>query len=162
MFKKFIFLSIVLFSVSSAQAEIQVYVEIPGIPGESTATGNVGEIIALGAGGNFSKKSCGGFFIEKQLDLATPLLISSAITGRVFTSITIDYIEHPAGPRLLLATTTLNGATLYSVETSTIDDSRPTELVTIMSNDITVEYNLYDDTGAFLGMVTENVVCSKK
>lgn len=158
------FFVVIAIGFASIPAQADIFVEIPGIPGEAADANHEGQIDALAAGGNFAENRCGDFAVIKGLDRATPLLIASAVTGALFTSIVVEYTAATSGSRATVSTINLDGATITSVSLKATDSptDRPTEEITIQANVITVAYNHYDSDGVLLGTISETVTCDRK
>ncbi len=157
-------LIVIAIGFASVTAQADIFVTIPGIPGESVVAGHEDQIDALAAGGSFTENRCGDFILVKELDRATPLLITSAVTGALFTSIVVEYTATVGGPMETVSTINLDGSKITSVSLKATDapDDRPKEEIIIQASTITVEYTQYDSSGAPLTTFSETVICDKK
>jgi type VI protein secretion system component Hcp len=66
---------------ASGPVNADIFVNIPGIPGESLDANHADWIDALATGGNFTTNSCGEFVVTKEIDRAFPLLVASVVSG---------------------------------------------------------------------------------
>jgi type VI protein secretion system component Hcp len=156
-----LFFAIIIGLVSSS-VNAAIFVNIPGIPGESADANHGDWIDALGASGNFTANSCGEFFVKKELDVAFPLLVASAASGRAFSEIVVETTAIFSGSRATVSVITLDGAVITSISTDMSgDETGHVEIITIEASSITILYNHYDSEGNFQGAVTETVICGK-
>lgn len=150
--------------LASGPANAAIFMEIPGVPGESNDANHPEWIDVLSASGTFTQNSCGDFSITKEIDKAFPLLVRSVVSGRVFSAITVEFTATYGGARAVYSTITLNAATITAIATAASGNDAagpPTENITIQASSITIEYVEFDDTGSQQGTTTETVICGK-
>lgn len=154
----------ILAALVSSQASAAIFVDIPGIPGESADADHQNQIDARSASGQFELNSCGAFLVTKELDQASPLIIGSVVRGDTFPSIVVEYTtSYGDGGRQVFAAITFNGATITSLSSSPAEDiaSPPLEQFSIEASSIEVVYNKFNNDGSSGGTISETVTCGK-
>lgn len=143
-------------------AQAAIYVDVPGIAGESVDKDHPGQIDALGAGGAFTQGRCGKYVVTKRLDKATPALIAATVSGQTFPEIVIEQTaSYVDSGRVPVSTTTLISAKITRVETNMNVDEPVVELLKIKPTSIDLTYNEYDSRGGLKSSLSESVICSK-
>ena len=89
-----LFTAFVLPLVSLNVAQAQIFVEVPGIPGDVTLSGYEGLIAAESVSTKFLLNTCEEIDIGKLVDMATPKLIEATARGVVFPLISIKFLQH--------------------------------------------------------------------
>ena len=141
-----------------------IFMEIPGIPGESHDANHDMWIDVLAAGGSFTQNSCGEFVVTKEIDKAFPLLVASVVSGSIFSeSIRVEYTANYGGSRATYSTITLDGASITSISTSAngFSEAPPVENITIEASSITIEYIQFDSEGNKGDTIIKTLVCGK-
>ena len=151
----------ILAVLASSQVNAAIFVDIPGIPGESIDSDHRDQINALSASGQFELDSCGAFTVAKKLDRASPRLIASVVRGDTFISIVIEYTAKSGKAQQVFSRITLNNATITSLLSSTTEnvESWPVEQFLIEASSIDVVYNQFTNTGSSAGTISETVIC---
>ena len=132
---------------------VDIYMTIPGIPGESTALGFGGAIevysFSWGITNPFTQSSSGSgagkpqfsdVAIVKKFDLASPLLMKALATGSQLTKVVLSFVQ--ASPTLnpvTLLTYEFDMAYVTSLQNSTSEDL-PTEAVSFAYEKVVVTY----------------------
>jgi type VI secretion system Hcp family effector len=114
-------------------ATYSAWMEVPGVPGDSTDTGHVNWINVNGfeIAGTLSK--VGGFSIRKEADRSSPHLFQFSASGEVKPTVTIDFRKPSAGSsgieylRLELSDVVFTGYSTISLENAAV----PTETVSL-------------------------------
>ena len=154
----------IVIGLFSGSAGAAIFMEIPGIPGESKDSNHDGWIDVLHTSGTFAANSCGDFVVTKEMDKAFPLLVTSVVAQTVFPQIVLEYTATYGGSRATYAVITLDGATITNIssEASGNDEAGPpVESLSIAASSIQIEYTEYDSQGSSLGQITETVICGK-
>jgi type VI protein secretion system component Hcp len=68
-------------SLPAGAADIQSYLKIDDIPGESNRVGHVGEIELSAYSQTFDTRNCSRVVVNKLVDIASPALISRAASA---------------------------------------------------------------------------------
>lgn len=148
----------------SGSVNAAIFIDIPGIPGESNDANHIDWIDVLATGGSFTQNSCGAFVVTKEIDKAFPLLVASVVSGSTFSeSIRVEYTANYGGSRVTYSTITLDGASITSISTSAsgFSEEPPVEDITIEASSITIEYIQFDSEGNAGDTITETLVCGK-
>jgi len=153
--------SFVLAKPSAAATDI--YLQIPGFPGEATAAHFRGDIPLLSysqsvqapatygsTGLQGAKPSCGQIVFTKHLDTASPLLIRAAISGHHILQATISFVDTQGngGAPQINYVVTLNDVVLTSVQQSDSSPAQLTESVSLIASSFSVDYLPFTVTGA--------------
>ena len=154
-FRRVLFAGAVLFScalaTSRAQAALDMFLEIPGVAGESTTAGYENQINVLAWSFGGSKVECGGglnlqyLSLTKYADKSTVDLHAAMAAGTVFPTITLRVVR-PAGP--VTQSLQLSNATVTSISTGgSGGEDRLTENVTFYFSQVTITYTYVDGSG---------------
>jgi type VI secretion system Hcp family effector len=149
----------------SAVASADIFVDIPGIPGDSQDAQFRDTIRAIGATGTFNSGGCGVFTIVKNIDIASPRLISSVIGGRLEPEVDIIYTAPgSSGGQTEFYRMTLETVRIARLKSSTSDDPNalPTEQVNLRANSVTITHTALDAKGGAGIETSETVQCFGK
>jgi type VI secretion system Hcp family effector len=122
-----------------ATAQISSYLEIPGLPGESTRKGHENWIDIKTVSVSVADQACHGVALTKDLDKSSPLLSGAALTGGFYAKMTID-VERVAEPSEVILTYVLDNVTVTAVQTTTTTTSPALESVHLSPSKITMTY----------------------
>ena len=145
----------------------EIYVKIPGVPGEVKTDQYEGAIEAFSVSGDFSQQGgCGDFVITKSLDSSSPLLMAAAISGQLYTEVEVDFVSNSQNTGLFeFVRYLLRNATVISLSTtSTTGENTPlpagiAESLVLRPQSIAMRYTPRDDTGRPLNPVQQEVQC---
>jgi type VI secretion system secreted protein Hcp len=121
-------------------ADVDIYLKLDGIPGDSTADRHAGEIVVLsyrtaieanvahlGGGGGAGKTVFGGIHFRKRLDKASVALLLACASGRHIASGQFTFARASADSRVFY-TVTLEGVLVSHISQALGDgDSVPAE-----------------------------------
>jgi type VI secretion system secreted protein Hcp len=134
-----------------AQAQSSIVMEIPGVPGESTISGFVGQIdissFQFGAGST----ACGGagttsfseVVVTKSMDKASVPLYRALADHTVYPTATIRFVRTDGQ---VSESYQLTNAVMTGVSTSS-GGSRPSESLSIAYSQIVMTYTFFDGSG---------------
>ena len=143
-----------------AQAAIDSWIKIPGIPGESAAVDHKGEIDVLTFSQSLDAKAC-QFAVVKYLDSATPALSEAVARKTNLPNVTFSARKAGEGQKDFL-TITLMSATVSSLETaSSGTDLPPKEQAVFAPRSVTIVYRPQDAKGGLGTAVTSTFTCDK-
>jgi type VI protein secretion system component Hcp len=146
-------------SVPAQAAEIQSYLKIDGIAGESIRTGHVGDIELSGYSQTFGTRNCSRVVLNKLVDSASPALIGRA-AGNVFTPRAVISMRKVGdGIRVDFFTAILDSVSIEKIE---LNDSTGTllEQVTLRPRSIRIEYRPQAADGTFAPAIVSTVDCN--
>jgi len=134
-----------------AVAQIQGFMKIPGLPGESQMEGHVGDIDLMSYMQSAATKTCFNAVAVKGLDTASPGLALLAVGKQLLPMVTVT-LTRTAGDRPVdVFTALLENVSVASVELSEFDGGpAPVERVTLQPRRATLSYrptNLDGTTG---------------
>ena len=148
----------------SAQG-LNVYLAIPGIPGDSAAAGHANEIdvVAVGQGlfEQVSGKSKGvgcDINVTKRLDSAGPLLWMAALGKDVVPEAKITVEKSGAKP-LVFYEIRMGSVTISTIGTSFSSDGTAAELVTLLPQSLTLTFREQRPDGTAGDTVTRTFSC---
>lgn len=143
--------SFCVLAASRAQAALDMFLEIPGVAGESTTAGYENQINILAWSFGGSKIECGGSLnlqylaMTKYVDKSTVDLHTAMRDGTVFPTITLRIVR-PAGP--VNQSLQLSNAVVTSLSTGgSGSEDRLTENVTFAFSQVTITYTFIDGSG---------------
>jgi type VI secretion system secreted protein Hcp len=154
-FRRVLFISAAVFTcalaASRAQAALDMFLEIPGVAGESTTAGYENQINVLAWSFGGSKYECGGnlnlqnLAMTKYVDKSTVDLNAAMAAGTVFPTITLRVVR-PGGP--VTQSLQLSNAVLTSISSGgSGGEDRLTENVTFAFSQVTITYTFIDGSG---------------
>ena len=161
---KYSFLIALFICLVSGSANAAIFMEIPGVRGESNDAEHRDWIDVLSAGGTFTRNSCGEFSVTKEIDTAFPTLVASVVSGRLFQNITLEFTANYGGAREVYSTIILNGASITSISTSASGNDQagpPLENIVIRASSIEIEYTPFSGDGTPGTPSRETVICGK-
>lgn len=137
-----------------------IFLEIPGIPGESVADKYPNWIDVSSMGQEFSRRSCGGLTVSKRLDKSSPALAVSAVNGDVLAQATVAVVTGGERPqetlRLVLSDVIVASTTIQSAD----PDKTVTEAVKLLPHSVSITYRPQDAKGGLGSPVTTVVTCN--
>jgi type VI secretion system Hcp family effector len=151
-----------LLVASKPAAATEIYMSIPGIPGNATARGFQNDIELLsysqsvqapltssGTGSGAGKLSCGQITINKNLDKASPLLIRSLVSNHRLAQVVINFVETRANGtgQEIDYIVTLKDVSVTSVQQSDKTPSELTETVSFSATEFSIDYVPYTARG---------------
>jgi type VI secretion system secreted protein Hcp len=139
-----------------------VFLQIPGIPGESVADRYKDWIDLTSFGQEFNRRTCGGITFSKYLDKASARLAVSAVNGDVLAQATVAVIKD-GDTRAEYLRLVLTDAIVASV---TIQSADPTHVVTeslrLVPRSVTITYRQQDAKGGLGPEMTTVVTCNRQ
>jgi type VI protein secretion system component Hcp len=153
-----------LFAVSSyaplAHAD-HVFVQIPGILGESTDRGYEDWIDATGVGLDFNRRVCGALTLAKGLDRASSLLAVAAANGEILAQAVVAVRTGGDRPFESLRLT-LTDVVVSSINIQSADPSRAvTESLQLVPRSVTMTYRPQRNDGSAGTPVTTIITCNR-
>lgn len=159
----FIIVSIsMLVSVGAAPAaaEIQGFMKIPGLPGESQVEGHVGDIDLMSYMQSATTKTCFNAVAVKGLDTASPGLALLAVGKQLLPMVTVALTRTVGDRPVEVFTALLENVSVVSVELSEFDGGpAPVERVTLQPRRATLSYRPQNPDGTIGSPVTRVVDC---
>lgn len=150
------------FSTANVQADTAIFMEIPGVKGESTNANFRDHIDVLRAGATFQSGVCVGFVVTKELDIASPILVSSVVLETIYTPVTLSFQTIGEFPFIFLEMV-LNDVKITSIEIGGgVGADRSAETLTLEPASLTLNYTRQNDDGSEGGAVSETVLCNRK
>jgi type VI secretion system secreted protein Hcp len=156
----FAFVAMMCLAVPRAQAAINTFMLVPGIPGESVDDRHANWIDVVGMAQTLTDvdKKVGpqcSIEVRKRLDVAGPRLWLAAVTGQTFDQIQIELVG--AGNQRFYQIL-LNNAQITSI-TTTDDNTIPSERVMLGMGSVTVTYWRQKADGSLDAPVTTTFGC---
>ena len=136
-------------------ALFDAFLDVPGIPGESTAPEAPGQIDVISFGSSVTPSrsvgtACGAksgkivnsFFVSKQIDKASPKLFLAAAQGTNFATVTLRLFkpDPTTGSPVNYVTITLSNAVVSSINGGGVHSDDPQETVTFAYAAIQYDY----------------------
>ena len=144
---------------SLAAADVQGFMKIPGLPGESTNDRHAGEIDLVSYTQQAGTAACFKAIVVKGLDKASPGLALLAVTNQVVSPITITLSKSAAEP-VDVFTATLENVVVGNVELVEVDGGPvPTERVTLRPRKATLSYRPQKADGSLDAPVVAVINC---
>jgi type VI secretion system secreted protein Hcp len=139
-----------------------VFLEIPGIPGESNHKGYESWIDLTSFGQEFNRRTCGGITFSKNLDKASALLAMSAVNGDVLAQATVAVIKEGKDTaeflRLLLTDVIVASVTIQSADPTRVVN----ESLRLVPRSVTITYKQQKPDGTLGGAMTTVVTCNRQ
>ncbi|HET7624662.1 MAG TPA: type VI secretion system tube protein Hcp [Verrucomicrobiae bacterium] len=142
-----------------AAGAYEIFLSIPGIPGESTAFNHTNDIVvesfsfgvsagtAMVGGGGTTSPTFTTISISKPLDKASPLLYVNCAAPKNLGTVVLTLRDSANGTNEFYKVT-MSDVTISSVKTSgEIGEDRPTEFVTLSFKKIQWKYTPIDSNG---------------
>ncbi len=147
-------------AAASALAD-EVYVQIPGIPGESLATKYPNWIAASAFGQDYNRRMCGGVTLTKSLDRASAPLAMAAVDGQPVSMATIAVVK-PGALALEFLRIVLTDVIVSNVNIQgTAATTAISESVKLLPRSVTITYRQQQADGALGSAVTTVVTCNR-
>jgi len=145
---------------SIGSAEIQGFLKIPGLDGESQAKAHEREIDLASYTQTVGTAACFKASVVKGLDKASPGLAVLAATNQVVTPVTVTLATPVKESFFAVLTVLLENVTVANLELVEIDGSpTPTERVTLRARRVTLTYRAQDPNGNDLPPITTVINC---
>jgi len=148
---------------TAASAAEQIAILVPNIPGSSTLIGHLGWIDVLSFSGSAVAPTASGggqpcqMVVQKNLDIASPLLWLATVTGKVFTTIKIDVVTVGSGTPFVAYEIQLENAQITSIGDSG-SNALPQESVTFKAAKGIVTFNERNSSGT-ITPITVSFTC---
>ncbi len=144
----------VLDGTSVVQSSSDIFLEIEGIPGESTVTAHKGTMDVLSWSWGISQTAgVGTVSVIKRIDKATPLLFGDCIDGTVIALATV-YLTRQDGQTYLEYELTDVIISSISHGGDVNGDGLPDETLQLTFDGATLTYTQFDATGKPVGQTT--------
>ncbi len=162
-------IAVVATPMSVVFGAMNVYLEIAGIPGESTDSTHtdwidilsfemevIKPVSSIEEGRQTGSSVHPPIIITKRLDVSTPKLMLKCCSGEVLSTVRIEFVQ-PAGNKIVFYKITLTNVIISSVRQSgtSTDDDVPSEEFTLDYGTIQWSYTEIDDQGD-AGATTES------
>jgi type VI secretion system Hcp family effector len=156
-----IFVVLAMVGVRGVSAATNIYMQVPGILGESVTGGYIDwiELRTLSQTLQTTTKKDGlcRVVVVKQIDRSSPSLWGSAVTGQHFPSISIEVLSGGGGsPYYQMA---LKNAQIENLATLIEGEERGKESVTLKSESIEIGYTSINPDGTSDATVTKTISC---
>jgi len=139
----------------------EVYVQIPGIPGESLSAKYPNWIAASAFGQDYNRRMCGGVTLTKSLDKASALLAMAAVDGQPLSMATIAVVK-PGSTALEFLRIVLTDVIVSNVNIQgTAATTAISESVKLLPRSVTITYRQQQVDGALGAAVTTVVTCNR-
>jgi type VI protein secretion system component Hcp len=120
-------------------AAANVYVEIPGVPGEAEHVDHQRWIAATSMQVGVANKICSGVTLAKSLDTSSPVLSAAALTGAIYSTVKIE-VTIPGGDReFVFLKYLLSNVTVNSISANVVS-ATVSESVTLQAQTLTMTY----------------------
>ena len=145
-----------------AAAQIQSFMSIPGLPGESKVVGHENEIELMSYMQSAVAKGCLNVVAVKGLDKASPGLALLAVLKQIVAMVTVTLTRTAGDAPVDLFTAVLEQVAVVSVELSEFDGGpAPVERVTLQPRRATLSYRQQNPDGSAAPPVTANLDCQR-
>lgn len=157
-----IFVVVAMVGVRGVSAATNIYMQVPGILGESVTGGYIDwiELRTLSQTLQTTTKKDGlcRVVVVKQIDRSSPSLWGSAVTGQHFPSISIEVLLSggEGSPYYQVA---LKNAQIENLATLIEGEERGKESVTLKSESIEIGYTPINPNGTSDATVTKTISC---
>ncbi|HEU5196291.1 MAG TPA: type VI secretion system tube protein Hcp [Methylomirabilota bacterium] len=132
-----------------AAAQIQGFMKIPGLPGESQVIGHENEIELMSYTQSAAAKGCFSAVAVKNLDKASPGLALLAVGKRLVPTVTVTLTRTAGDVPVDVFTALLENVSVVSVELSEFDGGpTPFERVTLQPRRATLSYRQQNPDGS--------------
>jgi type VI secretion system Hcp family effector len=144
----------------ATQAAQNAFLLIPGIPGESVAEHYENWIEIRSFGQEFSRRSCGGITVAKELDRASPLLAVAAVNNQLIAQATLAVRKPGEGAATEFLRMVLSDSIVSSVSIQSSDATSPvTEEVFLLPRTVSITYRAQNPDGSAGAPITSTVTC---
>jgi len=143
-----------------ADAAVDSWLKIPGLPGESLQQDHKGEIQVVSFVQVLNHKNCTYAFV-KNLDKASPILADAVARKTVLPTVTLTSRKAGEGQKDFYVLTLFSVA-LQSMElTQSAGGLETTEQVVMLPGSVSISYKPQDDKGGLGGEVKASFNCEK-
>jgi type VI protein secretion system component Hcp len=149
-------------AASQAHAQIESFLQIPGIPGESTRDGRKDWIDLRTVSMNIADRVCDGVVVTKNLDLSSGLLSGAALSGAVYPTMTIEAARIVDAQQETFLKYTLESVTVQAVQNTTTATLPALETVHLFAAKITMAYTPPSTGGQSVPITFPTLTCTKK
>ncbi len=145
---------------NAAFAQINVFLKIDGLPGDSTDARHPREIVLTGYSQTFGDRNCSRVIATKQIDRASPGLISRAASNQRIPQaiVTMSRAIGGGGP-VDFFTATLDQVLVDRIEIAEQSDQL-VERVVLVPRVVTISYRAQDEKGVLGPPVTTSIACN--
>jgi type VI secretion system secreted protein Hcp len=144
---------------SAALAQINVFLKIDGLQGDSTDARHPREIVLTGYSQTFGDRNCSRVIATKQIDRASPGLISRAASNQRIPQAIVTMARVMDGRPADFFTATLDQVLVDRIEIAEQSDQL-VERVVLVPRVITIQYRPQDEKGGLGAAVTTTVACN--
>lgn len=145
-----------------AAAQIQSFMKIPGLPGESQVKGHEDEIELFSYMQSALAKGCLNVVASKGLDKASPGLSLLAVFKQIVPLVTVTLTRTAGDNPVDVFTALLEQVAVVSVDLSEFDGAgAPVERVTLQPRRATLSYRQQNPDGTLAPPVTAILDCQK-
>jgi type VI secretion system secreted protein Hcp len=155
-----------LADVPASQPSTQMFLKVPGIPGDVTAAGHEGEIAvesfgwgesqgrSHGSGGGAGKVAVQDFHVVLKADKSAPLLMQAVTSGELFRDVSLAVRKAGGEQQTDFLTYNLRDAVITSFQTLDANDGIPRVEVTFRFAHVTEAFLPQSDDGSLGSPVT--------
>ena len=145
-----------------AAAQIQSFLKIPGLPGESQVQGHQDEIELFSYMQSALAKGCLNVVASKSLDKASPGLSLLAVLKQTVPAMTVTLTRTTVDAPVDVFTALLEQVAVVSVDLSEFDGAgAPAERVTLQPRRATLSYRQQNSDGSVAPPVTAILDCQR-
>jgi type VI secretion system secreted protein Hcp len=143
----------------AAFAQINVFLKIDGLPGDSTDIRHRNEIVLTGYSQSFGDRNCSRVVATKQIDRASPGLISRAASNQRIPQAIITMSRATGGGAFDFFTATIDQVLVDKIEIAEQSDQL-VERVVLVPRVVTIQYRPQDEKGQLGASVTTSIACN--
>lgn len=146
---------------SQAHAD-HIFLQIPGIPGESIVRGYENWIDITSMGEEFSRRTCGGITLAKGLDKASPLLALAAVNADPVAQATVA-VRGNGETQVEFLRLVLNDVLVASTTIQSTDANQAvSESVRLLPRSVSITYRQQDSKGGLGPAMTTVITCNSR
>ena len=155
-------LAFAVVSVSTAAtAGADIFMVIPGVPGESQSDTYPKAIEVTSLSVEVADRSCKGVVVEKYVDKSSPILSAAAILGGGYPTVTLHVTKSSDSVMIEYLTYTLSNVVVKAIEQSGGSGDRFKETTTLAPDMITLIYRPQNSKGGFDSPIQYSLNCPK-
>lgn len=152
-------------AVTASAQGLNVYLSIPGIPGDSTAIGHVGEIDVMAVSQGLFEQGTGkkkhtacDVNVTKRLDSAGPLLWLATIDQDALPDAKVS-VEKAGAKPLVFYEVRMTNVTIGSISSSFASDGSAVEVVRLLPQSVTLSFRKQRPDGSPGGETLRTFSC---
>jgi type VI secretion system secreted protein Hcp len=151
--------AVLMLGAHAAVAQINVFLKIDGLPGDSTDARHPNEIVLTGYSQSFGDRNCSRVVATKQIDRASPGLISRATSNARIPQAIVTMARAGGGSSGDFFVATLDQVRVDRIEITEQGDQILEQLV-LIPRIVTISYRPQDAKGGLGAPVTTTTTCN--